>query len=90
MWFRIGLAAALIALGGGLWWHYTHTMAENKRLQAELSTANKTIAALDEAAKKHDAIRNKERDLIDEIDAAPAEADARTAPVLLDAIGRLQ
>ncbi|MGB0818881.1 MAG: hypothetical protein ACPGQQ_08195 [Candidatus Puniceispirillaceae bacterium] len=69
--------------------HYSQTLAENKRLTSELETANATILALDQVVKAHNEIRENERNLIDAIEATPDSADAPTAPVLLDAIGRL-
>lgn len=87
--FRIGLILSTVALVGGVYLHYTYTLAENKRLTSELKTANSTIVALDTLVEKHNQIRNDERDLIDDIENSPAEHDADTAIVLLDAIRRL-
>lgn len=87
--FRVGVIFSSVALLGGLYWHYTHTIAENQRLRVELHDANATITALDTLVKAHNQIRETERGLIDEIEAAPAEHDAPTAPVLRSAIERL-
>lgn len=87
--FRIGMMLGTVALVGGLYWHYTNTIAENKRLTTELYTANSTIIALDTLVEKQNQIRANERTLIDEIEKTPAEQDGPTAVVLFDAIGRL-
>lgn len=89
IWLRIGLIVAILGAVAFFAYDYSQTKAKNKTLTSELENANQTILALDNVVKAHNQIRETERDLIDEIDAAPDSADAPTAPVLLDAIGRL-
>ena len=68
---------------------YRATKAENTRLTTELTTANSTITALDNLAKKNKAINEKADGLVDEIEKEPETNDAITAPVLRSAIERL-
>ena len=88
-WVQIALFFAVLAACGGLYWRIVYLEAQNIKLTSELENANKTITALDDVVKKHNQIRETERDLIDEIEAAPPEDNAPTAPVLLRAINRL-
>jgi hypothetical protein len=88
-WVQIALFFAVLSACGGLYWRMIYLEAQNIKLTSEILNANKTITALDEVVKKHNQIRDTERNLIDEIEAAPSEHDAPTAPVLIDAINRL-
>jgi hypothetical protein len=87
---QIALFFAVLAACGGFYWRMVYLEAQNIKLTRELVNANKTITALDEVVKKHNQIRETERNLIDEIEAAPPEDNAPTAPVLLRALERLQ
>jgi hypothetical protein len=87
---QIALFFAVLAACGGLYWRMVYLEAQNIKLTSELVSANQTILALDNVVKAHNQIRETERNLIDDIEAAPNEHDAVTAPVLLDAINRLQ
>lgn len=86
---EIALIVGIIcAVGYGVW-DYQTTKAENRRLMLELTTANITITALDNLAKKNREIEAKRDTLIEEIDKEPETNDADTAPVLLNSINRL-
>lgn len=89
IWFRIGLILAIVAACGGVYLRMVYLEDRNEKLTSELEKANITIIALDGLAKEHGQIRKTEKGLIDEIEAAPPEDDAPTAPVLLNAIERL-
>lgn len=87
---KIGLVVAFLCAFGYVVWDYQATKAENTRLTNELKTANSTITALDNLAKKNAEIRNRTDSLVDEIEKEPEMNDADTAPVLFNAINRLR
>ena len=87
---KIGLFVAIMGVFCNIAWDYQATKAENKRLTTELTTANSTITALDEIAKKKQAIQEKTDGLIDQIEKEPETNDADTAPVLYNSIMRLR
>lgn len=78
--FYIGLAIVAAVLAGGL--YMRGLIIENHKLKSELTTANATVKALDEAATKRAAIHEQERNRIDDIDNAPDSDDGPVAPVL--------
>lgn len=86
--FYIGLAVVVAVLGAGL--YMRGLILENHRLKADLKTANQTVKALDEAAKKRAAIYETERTRLDAIDEAPESDDGPVAPVLRRAIDGLR
>lgn len=84
-------ALAIVAALYGFWMiDYANVRQENKTLVASLKTANRAIVAQNNILMGVRALRKKERDLIDEIERAPAGDDAPTAPVLFNAISRLR
>ena len=83
------LLIVILSAFGYAVWDYNATKAENKRLTTELTNANITITALDEIAKKKQAIQQKTDGLIDEIEKEPETNDADTAPVLYNSIMRM-
>lgn len=87
---KIALAVAILIAFCYIVRDYQHLKSENKRLTSELTTANSTITALDNVAKKNAAIKEKTDGLVDEIEKEPESNDAPTAPVLLNAIDRLR
>lgn len=89
-WIKVVLVVAI--LGGFCYivYDYETLKVDNKRLTSELTTANSTITALDQAAKDKAALQKKTDGLIDDIEKEPQSNDAPTAPVLLNAIKRLR
>lgn len=86
---KIGLVLAIFAAFCYIILDYKDTKIENTRLIKELKTANDTITALDNLAKRKAEIQEHTENLIEEIDKEPETNDADTAPVLLNAIMRL-
>lgn len=87
---KIAVFFAVVAACVALYARMTYLEMENKRLSSELVRANRSILALDEALTKREAIRKKERTLIDAIESEPPEHDGDTAIVLRNAIKRLR
>lgn len=87
---ELALVIAILSGFGYAVWDYRATKAENVRLTTELLTANSTITALDNLAKKNAEIKEKTDGLVDQIEKEPKENDAPTAPVLLNALHRLR
>jgi hypothetical protein len=86
---KLVLSVAIIGAFCYIMYDYRQVKIENDRLSNEIKTANATITALDNLAKKNAEIDKNTDTLIDKIEKEPKENDADTAPVLLNAIMRL-
>jgi hypothetical protein len=87
--FKIGLILAILGAFCYVLWDYQAVKEENTRLVNELTTANKTITALDNLVKANREIQKKTDGLIDQIDKESETHDADTSALLFDAIKRL-
>jgi cytoskeletal protein RodZ len=81
---------SILTAVGAIYFRMVNLEKRNAELTTALETANNSIKALDVMIKKHNDILEVERGLINEIESAPKEDDADTAPVLLHAIERLR
>jgi len=86
---KIVLAIAIIGSFCYIIYDYRQLKAENTRLSDEVKTANSTITALDNLAKKNTEIKQETDNLIEKIEKEPEKNDADTAPVLFNSIMRL-
>lgn len=88
--WKLYLYAGIFVAGSLLYLRLDYLAKENKKLSTALKSANERIVTLDKLLAVQRAIVEDERNLIDEIDKDKPENDGDTAPVLLNALRRLQ
>jgi predicted negative regulator of RcsB-dependent stress response len=89
MQFKLIAIGVVLAAAAFFGWHYKSTLEENKRLEAQLLRAGTIVDAQDDYIQEHNAILDREREHIDEINNAPPEDDGPVAPVLMRTINRM-